>query len=134
MICSTMFHVLGTGTSQGKCQFNNYINLSYSTLWGMCVCVCSLRHTLTSLPLVPGGRIICLYCCHFTVSDLGRSLPSVCCKVTGPRSVLPVPLIQSLFLFAFSIFPLPSRMRLRSAHPAGEREGRFRGQGQPEGS
>lgn len=52
----------------------------------VCACVCVLPAVL-SLPLVPREGIICLYCCHFTFSDLGLSLPSVCCEVTRPLCV-----------------------------------------------
>lgn len=56
---------------------------------------------------------MCLYCYHFTVSDLGLSLPSVCCKETGPHrvslpclaySICTVPLHIMSFFFSFFLF------------------------------
>lgn len=93
---------------------------------------------------------MCLCCYHFTVSDLGLSLPSVCCKETGSHHVaLPslvysfictVPRhIMSLFFsfFLFLVYPLYTSpcvfIGVSSAHSSWKWEGRFRRQGQPEG-
>lgn len=112
--------------------------------WNKCTCSC--QRMLISVFSVSREKI-CLCCYHFTVSDLGLSLPSVCCKETGPQLcislmfgilfICTVPCHITSFFFLFFLLCLsPFHVCITgvsSAHPSWKWEGRFRRQGQLEG-
>lgn len=79
--------------------------------------MCSCQRTLISVFSVTREKI-CLCCYHFTVGDLGLSLPSVCCKETGPQLcislvfgilfICTVPCHMTSFFFLFFLsLPIP---------------------------
>lgn len=83
--------------------------------WNKCTCSC--QRTIISVFSVTREKIS-LCCYHFTVSDLGLSLPSVCCKQTGPQLCISlmfgilfmctVPCHITSFFFLFFLFlPIP---------------------------
>lgn len=82
-------------------------HMRYSTLQSWCVCVFSPQYFNLSVFSPRRRDHLCLYCCHFTVNDLGFGLPSVCRKVTRPLCAsLPFFLCLSKLLFlCFYMWP-----------------------------